>query len=119
MTIEINTSKKIPAATMSDCGTVYYAPFEYRLDGDVEIYGEDYWRTGRIVWDTTEAWKAESEAAAEFHREHPAAGYYGYQCQEVNLEDESMACDWDEYEIQDDGGNLLPESAAAQVAKML
>ena len=90
--IEIKPSQKICDAVMADCGTEYFTFFRYRVEGDAEIYGHDAWRTGKIVWTITD---------------------------EQKTEDESLACDWDEYEIQDENGDIMPEAVAEKVAALL
>lgn len=94
--IEIKPAQKIRDAVMADCGTEYFSTFKYRFEGDVGLYGDDEWCTGKIIWNTTDAWKAEQERVKSELEENPDT--------RVNtglLDDESMACDWDEYEIQD------------------
>lgn len=112
--IEIKPAQKIRDAVMADCGTEYFTTFEYRVEGDVELYGDDEWRTGKIIWNTTDAWKAEKERVKSELEEDPDA-----RVDTGLLDDESMACDWDEYEIQDENGDLLPEAAAKEVAALL
>ena len=99
---------------MADCGTEYFSTYEYRVEGDVELYGDDVWRTGRIVWNTTDEWKAEEERVkSELNEKPDARVYYGL------LDDESMACNWDEFEVQDENGDILPEAAAKEVSALL
>jgi hypothetical protein len=93
--IEIKPAQKISDAVMDDCGKKYFTTFKYRLDGDVDLYGSEEWRTGRVVWATTESWS------------------------ESNQEDESLACEWDEFEVQDESGEILPEYAAKEVKALL
>jgi hypothetical protein len=112
--IEIKPDQKIRDAVMSDCGTEYFSTFEYRVDGDVELYGDDEWRTGKIIWNTTDAWKAEKERVKSELDEDPYA-----RVDTGLLDDESMACDWDKYEVRDENGDILPESAAKEVAALL
>lgn len=112
--IEINPAQKIRDAVMTDCGTQYFATFEYRVEGDAELYGNDAWRTGKIVWTTTDAWKAEEERVKSELEEDPDA-----RVDTGLLDDESMACNWDDYEVQDENGDIMPESAAKEVASLL
>jgi hypothetical protein len=112
--IEIKPGQKIRDAVMDDCGTQYFTIFEYRVEGDVELYGEDEWRTGKIIWNTTDAWKAEEERVKSELEEDPNA-----RVDPGLLDDQSMACDWDEYEVQDENGDIFPEAAAKEVTALL
>jgi hypothetical protein len=112
--IEIKPAQKIRDAVMADCGTKYFSTFEYRVDGDVELYGDDEWRTGKIIWNTTEAWKSEEDRVKSELEEDPDA-----RIDTGLLDDQSMACDWDKFQIQDENGDLLPEAAAKEVAALL
>lgn len=112
--IEIKPSQKICDVVMADCGTEYFTFFRYRVEGDAEIYGDDAWRTGKIVWLTTDEWKTEAERVKRDLAEDPNARVdYGI------LDDESLACDWDEYEIKDENGDIMPEAVAKKVAALL
>jgi len=112
--IEINPEQKINDPVMADCGTEYFSTFQYRVDGDVELYGAEEWRTGKIIWNTTDAWKAEDQRVQSELRETPDAPVYS-----GLLDDQSNACDWDEFEIQDENGDIMPEAAAKEVAALL
>jgi hypothetical protein len=111
--IEIKPAQKILNAVMADCGTEFFSTFEYRIEGDAELYGDEEWRTGKIIWDTTDAWKAEEERVKSEMEENPDA-----RVDTGLLEDESMACNWDKYEVQDENGEIMPESAAKEVAAL-
>lgn len=110
--IEIKPVQKIRDAVMADCGTEYFSTFEYRVEGDAELYGADEWRVGKIVWNTTAAWKAEEERVKSEMEEslYVDTGL---------LDDESMACDWDDCEFLDENGDILSEAAAKEVAALL
>lgn len=111
---EIKPGQKIQDPVMDDCGTEYFATFEYRVEGDVDLYGDDEWRMGKIVWLTTDAWKSEEERVRLELEENPDA-----RVDPGLLDDESMACDWDQFEVQDENGEALPESTAKAVAELL
>jgi len=112
--IEINKAQKIQDARMDDSGDFYFSTFQYRVEGDIKLYGDDEWRDGKIIWNTTDAWKAEGERVAAEMQENPDARIdYGI------LDDESVACDWDEYEIQDENGVTVSESVAKEVSELL
>ena len=102
------------ASGMVLSGNEYFSTYKYRVEGDVEIYGDNEWRTGKIIWNTTEAWKAEEERVQSELQEDPDA-----RVDTGLLDDESMACDWGDFEIQDENGDLMPEAAAKEVAALL
>lgn len=112
--IEIKKNQKIQDPRMDDSGEFYFATFQYRDRADIELYGENEWRTGKIIWETTHEWKAEGERVEAQMKENPDARIeYGI------LDDESVACDWSEYEIQDENGVTVSESASKQVSELL
>ena len=113
-TFEINKNQQIPDPSMADSGRYYFSTYEYRVDGDVDLYGTNEWRSGKIIWSTTDAWKDEEERVKNEQSENPYAEIdYGF------LGDESMACDWSDYELQDEDGATIPENAEKQVAELL
>lgn len=105
---------------MADCGTEYISIFEYRVEGDAELYGDDEWRIGKIIWNTTDDWKkAGEEYTQALEDATDENGRMTHQPDPGILDDESMACDWDEYEVQDENGDVMPEAAAKEVTALL
>ena len=90
--IEINKAQKIQDPRMDDSGDFYFSTFQYRVEGDIELYGDDEWRTGKIIWETIEGF---------------------------NGEDESEACDWDDCEINDEYGVMVSETKAKEVSALM
>jgi hypothetical protein len=112
--IEINLEQKIQDALMDDSGEFYFSTFEYRLEGDDELYGDDFRRDGKIIYSLTEAWKAEqARVKAEYEEDPDQVIDYGL------LDDESMACDWEEFEVQDECSNEMPEAVKVELSKIL
>ena len=112
MTIEIKKDQKTNDAQMADCGTQYFSTFKYRVEGDEEFSGEDEWRDGQIVYQTTDDWKREEQRVAKEYvdNEYTDGGF---------LDDESIACDWDELEIITDDGAIITGDAADEIKKAL
>lgn len=84
-------------AVMTDDGQHYHA------------YTDDY----RIVWETTDAWRAQSEAYGDQLREWEEGRFDGPVPSPGFLDDESVACDWEEYTVYDHSGNQVAFSPAA------
>jgi hypothetical protein len=118
--IEINLNQKLADPIMADNGDEYHTTFEYRVDGDIKLYGADTWRRGKVVWTTTAEWNtARADYAQSLKEAEDEAGRLKYQPDTGILDDESRACDWDTYEVQDEDGNIMPDYAVAIVSKML
>ena len=112
--IELKQLQCIEDPRMRDSGVEYFSTFQYRRLGDIEWYGEDEWRSGEIVYQTTEEWKKELERVAEELRNDEQNIDYGI------LDDESRACDWDKYSvILDDGTNLKNPELLKAIANYL
>ena len=92
ITIEINKAQKIQDARMDDSGDSYFSTYQYRVEGDIELYGDDEWRTGKIIWETREGF---------------------------NGGDESEACDWGDFEINDEYGVTVSETTAKEVYTLM
>ena len=115
--ITINKNQKIDDARMDDSGEFYFTTFEFRFDGDEEICGEE-WREGYIKWDTTAEWKEEAEAMEEHYRK-AMEDWGSYEYKKVCLDDESVACDWDVFAVEDDNGNSVEPEALAQLIELM
>ncbi len=108
MITKVNTKKELHDATMDDDGETYSTPFEYQVMGDVELYGADEWRCGRVVWQTTTEWRDCVNREQRLMDEEFAVHSEFSERETVDLlQDESEACDWFEFELEDEDGDSV------------
>lgn len=117
--IELKEDQKIDDPRMSDCGEQYLTTFAYRLDGDSDLYGEDFWREGRIVWETTAEWKAAGERYEKGLAEAEEQGLSPRFVDLGILDDEWCACLWDEFTVLDENGEEMSDEFTAAVTNLL
>ena len=107
---KINTRKELHDATMDDDGESYSTTFEYQVVGDVELYGKDEWRVGKVLWETTPEWQdavcREQRLADE---EFSIASEFSSRESVELLQDESEACHWFEFSLQDENGEEVTD----------
>lgn len=101
---------EITMPVMMDCGEIYRS---YVTSTQVDEYGEavDY----EIDYETTDAWKQEVEDYAldlkkEYDQETGRPTGYTADYKNINLEDETLACDWDVFVVKDESGKIVAES---------
>jgi len=109
--MKINNTQNIYAPAMDDDGENYFTTFEYRETGDLELYGADEWRVGKVLWPTTPAWKADMEDLQIAISGDPQDGWDFDSSQWDLLDDESNACDWSDLEVFDEDGELVEDEA--------
>jgi hypothetical protein len=116
--ITLKPDQKLRDAVMDDSGDSYFTTFEYRVEGDEELLG-DQWRDGRIVWMVTDAWRAEEERVREEMAQNERDGYSNRFVDIGILDDQSEACDWGNFAVIDEAGNDITGMVADEIRAML